>query len=439
VTRRPLALCLVAALLAAPLAALAYPLDGYPWTRIKRLEAYRLAAQGSRVPSFLTEGEMLPGDGVQLNLVDHAGFQMPMEDTALSARIVEMLGADKRGYGIALLDYSDPSRPRYAQHNADRPQNPGSVGKIMALLAWFQALADLYPEPADRQRLMLETEITADHFIRNDSHDVPFFQFGQSGVERRPIAEGDTANVWTFLDWTASASSNAAASTMMQHLVLLTHFGKDYPVPKAEADAYLKNTPQKELTKTYLDAIRTPATRNGIDLGKLRQGHFFTREGKTRIPGVRSTSTPGELLKFYVLMEQGKLVDPWSSREIKKLLYLTDKRIRYAASPSLADSAVYFKSGSLYGCKPEKGFDCGKFRGNRMNFMNSMVIIESIDRNPPVRYAVVVLSNVLRKDSSELHQQLGANIHRIMQESHPVASSAPPATPAPTAGDATAF
>ena len=89
---------------------------------------------------------------------------------------------------------------------------------------------------------------------------------------------------------------------------------------------------------------------------------------------------------------------------------------------------MYFKSGSLYGCKPEKGFDCGKFRGNRMNFMNSMVVIESIERNPPIRYAVVVLSNVLRKDSSELHQQLGRDIHAIIEGFHPVGGTAGAAT-----------
>ena len=429
--KRPLALCLVAAVLVSASAALAYPLDGYPWTHIKRLEAYRLAAQGSRVPSFLTEGEMQPGDFVQLNLANQSGFAVPAEDQGLSDRITAMLGKDQRGYGIAVLDYSDPSRPRYAQHNADRPQNPGSVGKIMVLLAWFQALADIHPDPADRHKLLLETEISADAFIRNDSHDVPFWDFGASSVERRPIAEGDTANLWTFLDWMASASSNAAASTMMEHLILLVHFGKDYPVSSSEKDAFFKNTSKRELSKIYLDAMRTPATRNGIDLGKLRQGHFFTREGKARVPGVQSTSTPGELLSFMLLMEQGKLVDAWSSRNIKKLLYLTDKRIRYATSPALNSSAVYFKSGSLYGCKPEKGFDCGKFRGNRMNFMNSMVIVESIDRSPPLRYAVVVLSNVLRKDSSELHQQLGANIHRIMEESHPTRAAGFGSAPEP--------
>lgn len=427
---RSIPLALAASLaLAAP--ALAYPLDGYPWTLIKRLEAYRLAAQGSRVPSFLTEGEMLPGDAVRLNLAGYPDFRIPAQDPALSARILEMLGGDAGGYGIALLDYSDPRRPLYAAHNPDRPQNPGSVGKIMVLLAWFQALADIHPDIADRQRLLLETVIEADAFIRSDSHDVPFWEFGDSSTERRPIAEGDRANLWTFLDWMASASSNAAASTLMEQLLLLRHFGASYPVPKEQADTWLAQTPKAELSRLFLDAMRSPATRNGIDIDKLRQGHFFSRVGKQRVPGVTSTATSAELLHYIVLMEQGKLVDAWSSREIKKLLYLTDTRIRYAASPALAASAVYFKSGSLYGCRPEKGFNCGKLRGNRMNFMNSMVVVESIDRSPAIHYAVVVLSNVLRKDSSELHQELGARIQGIMEGMHPLAAPAP--TPAPLA------
>jgi hypothetical protein len=118
-------------------------------------------------------------------------------------------------------------------------------------------------------------------------------------------------------------------------------------------------------------------------------------------------------------MEQGRLVDPFSSLEIKRLLYLTEKRIRYASQPALASSALYFKSGSLYSCQPEPGYACGKFLGNRLNFMNSMVLVETHDRNPPLRYAVAVLSNVLRKNSSDVHQQLALGIHRLIESLHP--------------------
>jgi len=415
----------MAVALASPLA-MAYPLDGYPSTGIKRLEAYRMAAQGARRPSFLTEGEMLPSDAIQLGLRKYPGFAIPAPDPELSKRIDEMLGKDAPYYGVSVLDFSDPRRPRYAALNPERPQQPGSVGKIVLLLGWFQALADLYPDDVGaRRRLLYDTEIVANRFIRTDSHDVPFWDFGETQVERRPIAEGDRANIWTFLDWTASASSNAAASMMMSQLVLLKHFGRDYPVSQKRADAFFEDTPTSELSRIYLDAMESPVKRNGLDLSQLRQGSFFSREGKKLIPGTSSVCTARELMRYMVLMEQGKLVDPFSSLEIKKLLYLTDARIRYAAAPVLDDSAVFFKSGSLYGCKPERGFECTKFHGNRMNFMNSMVVVESIDRDPPLRYAVVVLSNVLRKNSSEVHQEFATKIHRIMESLHPKGGAVP--------------
>jgi hypothetical protein len=211
----------------------------------------------------------------------------------------------------------------------------------------------------------------------------------------------------------------------MAQLVLLRHFGHDYPAPEAQAQAYLAKTPKAALTKLYLSAMIDPIGRNGLDRRKLQQGSFFTREGKARIPGTSSIATSGELLHFLVRMEQGRLVDPFSSLELKRLLYLTEQRIRYASQPVLTDSALYFKSGSLYSCKPEAGYSCGKFLGNRLNFMNSMVLVETSHRNPPLRYAVAVLSNVLKKDSAETHAQLALEIHRLIEAAHPALPDPP--------------
>ena len=412
----------LAALLGVALAAAgahAYPLDGYPATGMKRLEAYRLAATSSGRPDFLTEGEMLPSERVKLGLARRR-LELPSPDPELSSQIRSMLGRDAAGYGIALLDWTDPKNPRYAAVNDERAQNPGSVGKIMVLLSWFEALAERFPnDTAARRRFLRDTEIVATDFINTDSHKVPVWDFGEPAVDRRPIEVGERANLWTFLDWMASASSNAAASTLIENVLLLREFGARYPVPASEAEAWFANTPKAELTRALADALQGAAGRHGIDSSKLRQGAFFTREGKRRVPGTNSTATARELMNFIVRMERGALVDEWSSREIKKLLYLTDKRIRYAAHPELDDSAVYFKSGSLYGCKPERGFSCGKFRGNKVNYMNSMVVVETVGRDPELRYAVVVLSNVLRKDSSEAHQQLGYDIHRLIGSLHP--------------------
>ena len=89
-----------------------------------------------------------------LRLAGQPGFQLPAPDPQLSAQLKQMLGADAGGFGIAVLDLSDPAHPRYAESNASRVQNPGSVGKIMVALAWFQALADLYPDDAEARGIV---------------------------------------------------------------------------------------------------------------------------------------------------------------------------------------------------------------------------------------------------------------------------------------------
>ncbi len=417
----------LAALLASGPSA-AYPLDAAEPTGIDRLEAYRLGQLGREREGreLLPKGALLPSSEVRLSLLDRPAFEIPAPDRELGEELRRVLGADARFYSLALLDLTDPDHPRYAGVNPDQAQNPGSVGKIMAGLGLFQALADLHPDDLDaRRRLLRETQVTADGFIRIDDHVVPFWKPGDRRVDKRPIQEGDVANLWTWLDWMLSSSSNAAGSEVMAQLVLLRHFGRDYPAAAPEAAAYFAKTPKAALTKLYLSAMIDPIGRNGLDRRKLQQGSFFTREGKARIPGTSSIATAGELLHFLVRMEQGKLVDPFSSLELKRLLYLTDQRIRYASQPALAGSALYFKSGSLYSCKPEAGYSCGKFLGNRLNFMNSMVLVETHDRNPPLRYAVAVLSNVLKQDSAEIHAKLALEIHRMVEAAHPAQPEEP--------------
>ena len=147
--------------------------------------------------------------------------------------------------------------------------------------------------------------------------------------------------------------------------------------------------------------------------------HRLPRVGKQRVPGTNSYATSRELMRFCLKMEQGKLVDAFSSREIKRLLYVTERRIRYASSPALRHAAVYFKSGSLYKCKPEPDFKCRKYHGNVRNFMNSLAIVESPAGQKRLYYMVTLLSNVLRKNSAVDHQTLGTRIHRLLEADHP--------------------
>jgi hypothetical protein len=135
-------------------------------------------------------------------------------------------------------------------------------------------------------------------------------------------------------------------------------------------------------------------------------------------------------MRFVVRMEQGRLVDEFSSREIKRLLYMTERRIRYASAPILKDSAVYFKSGSLYSCKTEPGFVCKKYHGNVRNYMNSVAVVETPAGVSRLFYITTLISNVLYKNSAVAHQTLGTRIHKLVDAAHPPQPAPPGQLPA---------
>ena len=397
----------------------AYPLDGYGYTGIARLEGYRLAMEGEVRAPKQPPGALLPIDAVDLRLQFKSDFEIPAADIEFVAQLQNLLGAEADRYALAVLDLTNIEQPRYAEHRATERANPGSVGKILIALGVFQALADIYPDSIDaRLNILRNAVITADEFIQSDHHQVPVWHPGDSRVRYPKIQIGDQASLWTYLDWMLSASSNAAASMVLKHLMLLVHYGPAYPVSETEAQQFFKNTSKKELAALLARALQDPVVRNGLDLAQLRQGSFFTWKGKQLVPGTTSYATPRELMRWLIKLEQGKLVDAFSSREIKRLLYMTQRRIRYASAPALAAAAVYFKSGSLYKCKTEPGFECKKYHGNVLNMLNSVAIIEAPATERQLYYMVVVMSNVLRENSAVVHQTLATRIHRMLEEIH---------------------
>lgn len=399
----------------------AYPLDAYPETGIRRIEAARLAVFGKMRGRQQPPGALLPTSLVDLRLLDHSDLKLPEPDPEFTAHVLQLLGDKADRYGFAVLDLSDLDHPRYAEHRADFRQNVGSVGKIAVAVALFQALADIYPDDIEaRKRVLRETIITADEFIQWDHHQVRIWNPKTGALSFRPLQKGDQGSLWEYLDWTLSISSNAAAAMVMKNAMLLRHFGMEYPVSNDKANRFIKGASSKQLRELYEQTFFEPLTRNGLDLQYFRQGSLFTRHGKQRIPtGYNSYGTARELMRFILLMDQGKLVDVFSSREIKRLLYMTERRIRYASSPALYDSAVYFKSGSLYSCKKEPGFKCKKYHGNVKNYMNSVAIVETPAGVNRLYYLVTLISNVLYKNSAVDHQTLATYIHRLIEADHP--------------------
>ena len=397
----------------------AYPLYGSEDTGIRRLEQARLAHEGKVDGPQKVPGELLSVEQVDLRLLEHKALELPTPDADFTAQITGLLDGYEDRYSIAVLDLSDLSNVRYAEHNGTRPQNPGSVGKIVVAAATFQALADTHTEdPARRLAVLRDTTVTADEFIIRDSHTVRLWDPASQVLTRRPLEIGDQASLWEFLDWMLSPSSNAAAAIVQRETMLLRNFGEAYPQPFDVSQRFFDETPKQTLGQLFTTSFEGAVTRNGLDIEGLRQGSFFTRTGKAKVPGTNSYATSRELMKFVLRMEQGQIVDEFSSREIKRLLYVTERRIRYASSPTLRDAAVYFKSGSFYKCEEEEGFTCKKYMGNKLNLMNSVAIVESPAGNPRLFYMVTLLSNVLRKNSAVDHQTLATRIHQLIEQYH---------------------
>lgn len=411
---------IAASLLLSPVVVFCYPLDGYEETGIRRVEGARLANEGVIKGSKQPAGALLSTEQVDLRLLNHPDMDLPVADPKFTREIKSLLGKEADRYGISVLDITNPDKPRYAEYRGDYRQNVGSIGKLIGALGLFQALADNWPDDLEKRREILKnTIVTADEFSVSDHHKVRDFNVETRELSRHVIHVGQQATLWNYLDWMLSVSSNSAAAMVMREAMLMRQYGKDYPPSEEEIQRFFKQTPRKELTALFQSTFFEPLTRNGLDLTQIRQGSFFTRQGKHLVNGGgNSYATSRSLMEFMLRMEQGRLVDEFSSRQLKRLLYMTERRIRYASSPALSEAAVYFKSGSLYSCKKEEGFSCGKYKGNRVNYMNSVAIVESPSQSRDLHYMVTLISNVLRVNSAVAHQSLGTWIQRMMEKYH---------------------
>ena len=217
--------------------AIAYPIDGYDETGIKRLEYYRLSNTGEIKGTSLLEGAKKSLDEIKPRLIGKtSAAQLPEPNKSVGQRLAPLIPSQASRYSIALLDLSDPNAPIYAEHNGDYKSNVGSVGKILVAVSLFAKLHEIYPDDvATRRQLLRNTIVTADEFVNSDHHKVRFWDVEEKTVKRRALQVGDQGNLYEYLDWALSPSSNAAAAMLQRELVLLSHFGKDYPVSDERA------------------------------------------------------------------------------------------------------------------------------------------------------------------------------------------------------------
>ena len=230
---------------------------------------------------------------------------------------------------------------------------------------------------------------------------------------KRKVVASDAFSLYEWIDHMVSVSNNGAASIVYREAMLMSAFGKEYFMMNDEdAEAFFKDTPRDSLTRLSHGVISNALSDLGITDVEWKLGGMFTRTPSKvldRMGG--SLGTTKGLMKFFILLEQGKVVDEASSLEMKRLIYLTDRRIRYAKSPRLDNAAVYYKSGSLYKCDRSKNPSCGDYEGNVMNYMNSVIIVEQPDGR---RYIVCLMSNVLNKNSAWAHMDLATKIDKML-------------------------
>jgi hypothetical protein len=398
----------------------AYPLDGFERTGIRRLlgTAKQQATAGKKK---LTDGALHSTGDIGLSLEGRT-YDLGAEDPALKAALDGMLATRDPSYLVAVADITDPEAIAWAGVRADETQYPGSVGKLACAVALFDGLRRAFPDPADRERVLRETIIEADAWSAGDSHGVPVYDDATGLNHSRPVRVGDRFTLSEWLDHALSASANSAGAMLWREAMILRKLGSAYPGTPEQRAAVLA-LPKQELYELSQAIIVEPFVAMGIDPTKFRQATFWTDHGQACVPGQSSFASPRELLHLLLLMEEGRLVDRWSSLELKRYIYFTRKRYRYAYAPELAEAAVYFKSGSLYECAKEEGFTCGKYRGNVRNVMNSVAVVEmpAKEGQPARRYLVALMSNVLRVNSAWDHARIAAAIDEMIRTRKPAA------------------
>jgi hypothetical protein len=412
----------------------AYPIDGYLLTGIRRLLRLERIVKGELKDTPPINGALKSVNDIKLHLYQtnrgdslyratmgdslmHA--MMPAIDPAFQKSLNGLFPNLHESYSISLMDIS-PGRPiRYASRQESRGFQPGSVGKLAVISGLFCELENIFPDSfSSRQDLMRSRMVKGGAWSVYDEHTVPFYDPETGKFFKRQVQEKDVFSLYEWADHMLSVSNNGAASVVWREAILMRVFGQKYlTLTEEEAIEYFKNTPKAQLSDIANSVVNEPLRALGISEDEWRLGLLFTRGASNVVPGKGgSIGTPMGLMKWMMALESGRLIDPASSLEIKRLMYMTDRRIRYAANASLKDAAVYFKSGSLYKCDRTTMPNCGKYMGNVTNYMNSVAIVEHGDSTV---YMVALMTNVLGRNSNIDHNGLAGKVDKLVKNYSP--------------------
>ncbi len=326
-----------------------YPIDGYQSTGIKRLKRLQLSISGDLPDAGLPPGAFKSINDIKLQLTTKKALRtdsLLKVDPDFQKKINALFPRLDKSYSVAILDMTKPEAIRYAQQNQNSGYQPGSVGKLAVITGLFVQLEKIYPDSwEDRTNLLKTKLVRAGQWALSDEHTVPVFDVITNKLVKRQVVASDVFSLYEWADHMLSVSNNGAASVVWREVLLMAAFCDSYPtLTESEADAFFKNTPRNELTDLGNEVVNMPLRDLGIKDTEWRLGSFFTR-GANNFVGDKggSIGTPLGLIKWLVQLEQGNIVDEASSLEIKRLMYMTDRRIRYAQAPQLRGSGGLFQ------------------------------------------------------------------------------------------------
>ena len=395
----------------------AYPIDGYKYTAIDRLLYQYKVAEDSTLTTKLKPGALLNTADIKLNLVGHKKG-IPQEDLDLEKKLQNIFRNLEPEYSISMMDITDPNNISYAGLKETTGYQPGSVAKIIAAMGLFDALHKVYGDNWEEIRgVLYNRKVRGNDFVISDHHTVPIYDIKKDKYEKRKVRTSDVFSLYEWLDHMFSVSNNGAASVVMREMLLIHIMDGYYEcATQEEMDDVINNTSKSVLSNLTEDLTNCVLESINISRDEYRLGGFFTDGAERHVPRQGgSIGTTLGLMKFMYALESGQVINERISLEIKRLMYLTDRRIRYAANKSLDNDAVYFKSGSFFSFKPEPGFVKINYAGNKFNYMNSVAIIEKQDSTQK-KYMVALMSNVLRKNSANEHYALAKRIDELVAD-----------------------
>lgn len=189
-----------------------YPYDGYNDTGIKRLKYVERVKNGELKSSSIKFGALRPLSSIQLSLGScevPRDTVMPPVSASLSKDIEQLFKGLNKNYSLTILDMTDLNELRYAEHRPSNQYQPGSVGKLVVLAAFFTALKEVYPHDFSKRKQLLKTkEITAGQWALYDHHTVPVYDDGRGTLHKRKVVANDVFTLYEWLDHMVSVSNN---------------------------------------------------------------------------------------------------------------------------------------------------------------------------------------------------------------------------------------